>query len=63
VFIVGAKKFLKKLESKEILNVLNEAYSETGYPEEIRLKEKSKKYYAKKILKEESIAFDRHIRK
>ena len=63
MFIAGAKKFLKKLESKEILNALNEAYSETGSPEEIRLKEKSKKYYAKKILKEGTTAFDRHIRK
>ena len=60
---MAVKKFLKKLKSKEILNALNEAYSETGYPEEIRLKEKSKKYYAKKILKEETTAFDRHIRK
>jgi hypothetical protein len=63
VFIVAVKYFLKKLKSKEILNALNKAYSETESPEEATLREKSKTYYSKKILKEELTAFDSHIRK
>ena len=53
----------KDLKSKEILNALNEAYSETESTEEATLREKSKTYYLKKILKEESTAFGRPIRK
>jgi hypothetical protein len=53
----------KKVKSKEILNALNEAFSETEKPEETTLREKSKTCYLKKILKEEPAAFDRHNRK
>ena len=53
----------KDLKSKEILNALNGAYSETEEPEETNLREKSKTYYLKKTLKEESTAFGRPIRK
>ena len=47
------KKFLKKMKTKEILSRLNEAYSETESINEATLREKSKQYFAKKILKEE----------
>jgi hypothetical protein len=48
---------------KEILSALNETYSETMSTEEATLREKSKRYYSKKILKEELTSFDRKIRK
>lgn len=60
---MAVKYFLKKLKSKEILNALNEVYSETESSEEATLREKSKAYYSKKILKEESTDSDSHIRK
>jgi hypothetical protein len=63
MFIVAVNRSPKDLKSKEILNALNEAYSETESTEEATLREKSKTYYLKKTLKEESTAFGRHIRK
>ena len=48
------KNFLKKMKTKEILSRLNEAYSETESPEEATLRERSKKYFSKKILEEDS---------
>ena len=53
VFAMAVKEFLEKRKSKELLNALNEAYSEPESPEEITLREKGKRYFAKKILKEE----------
>jgi len=41
------------MKTKEILSRLNEAYSETESINEATLREKSKQYFAKKILKEE----------
>jgi metal-responsive CopG/Arc/MetJ family transcriptional regulator len=52
VFAMAVKEFLEKLKSKEILDALNETYSEPESPEEITLREKSKRYYTKKIMKE-----------
>ena len=63
MFIVAVNRSTKKLKSKEILNALNAAYSETQSTEEATLRGKSKTYYLKKILKEESTAFGRPIRK
>jgi metal-responsive CopG/Arc/MetJ family transcriptional regulator len=51
VFVMAAKEFLDKLKSKELLKTLNEVYSEPESSEEITLREKSKSYYSKKILK------------
>jgi len=51
VFATAAKEFLEKMKSKELFNALNEAYSEAEYPEEVTLRTKSKRYYAKRILK------------
>ncbi len=53
VFAMAVKEFLEKRKSKELLNALNEAYSEPELPEEITLREKGKRYFAKKILKEQ----------
>lgn len=53
VFAMAVKEFLEKRKSKEILNALNEVYSESESPEEITIREKGKRYFTKKILKEE----------
>ena len=53
VFVMAVREFLEKLKSKELLNTLNELYSEPESLEETTLREKSKKYYSKKILKED----------
>ena len=53
VFAMAVKEFLSKLKSKQLLDALNEAYSGDDPQEEITLREKSKRYYAKKIVKEE----------
>jgi hypothetical protein len=50
---VSVKKIVRKQEPKEILRVLNRVYSETESREEASLRERSKKYFSKKILKEE----------
>ncbi len=52
LFTIAVKEFLEKIKSKKLLDALNEAYSEVESPEEITLRQKSKKYYAKKVLKE-----------
>jgi metal-responsive CopG/Arc/MetJ family transcriptional regulator len=53
VFAMAVKEFLEKRKSKELLNALNEAYSESESPEEITVRERGKRYFAKKILKEQ----------
>jgi len=58
---MAVRKTLKKMETKEILSRLNQVYSETESSEEATLRERSKKYFSKKILKEESSC--RHIKK
>ena len=50
---MSVKKIVKKQKPKEILNVLNHVYSETESREEATLRERSKKYFFKKVLKEE----------
>ncbi len=52
VFAMAVKEFLEKRKSKELLDALNEAYSEPEPPEEVTVREKGKRYLAKKILKE-----------
>jgi hypothetical protein len=63
MFVAAMKNSSKELKSKEILDALNEAFSETEEPEEIDLREKSKTYHRNKIFKEEPTAFDRYIKK
>ncbi len=53
VFAMAVKEFLSKLKSKQLLDALNEVYSGDDSPEEITLRAKSKRYYAKKVVKEE----------
>ena len=53
VFVMAVKEFLEKLKSKGLFNALKEVYSEPESLEETTLREKSKGYYSKKILKEE----------
>jgi len=53
VVVIALKEFLEKLKSKKLLDALNKAYSDVEeFSEEKTLREKSKKYYAKKVLKE-----------
>jgi len=52
VFVMAVKEFLEKLKSKELFNALNEVYSEPESLEETTLREKSKAYCSKKILKQ-----------
>jgi metal-responsive CopG/Arc/MetJ family transcriptional regulator len=54
VFVMAVNEFLERLKSKELFNALNEVYSEPESLEETSLREKSKGYYSKKILKMES---------
>jgi metal-responsive CopG/Arc/MetJ family transcriptional regulator len=51
VFVIAVKEFLKKLESKKLLDALNNAYSDVESPEEKTLRVKSKKYYINRVLK------------
>ncbi len=52
VFVMAAKEFLEKLKSKQLFNALNEVYSRPESLDETALREKSKRYYSKKMLKE-----------
>jgi len=52
VFVIALKEFLEKLKSKQLLIALNDAYAEDETLEEATIREKSKKYYATKVLKE-----------
>ena len=53
VVVIALKEFLEKLKSKKLLDALNKVYSDTEESsEEKTLRDRSKRYYAKKILKE-----------
>lgn len=52
-FTIAAKDFLKKIKSRKLLQELNEAYAGEETNEEVSLRQKSKKYYAGKILEDE----------
>ncbi|MEK6682920.1 MAG: hypothetical protein AABY79_13265 [Nitrospirota bacterium] len=52
LFTIAVKEFLEKIRSKRLLSVLNEVYSEEEATDEILLRQKGKKYYSHKILKE-----------
>jgi metal-responsive CopG/Arc/MetJ family transcriptional regulator len=51
VFVKAVRELLEKEKSRELLEALNEAYSENELAEETTLREKSKRYYAKRVLK------------
>lgn len=52
VFVTAIKDFLKKQESRKLLEAINSAYSDDESLEEKTLREKGKKHYARAILKE-----------
>lgn len=52
-FTLAAKDFLRKVKSKKLFEALNEAYVDEETDEEIALRQRSKKYYARNIVKDE----------
>jgi metal-responsive CopG/Arc/MetJ family transcriptional regulator len=52
VFVIAVKQFLENLKSQKLLAALNTAYSEQESPEERSFRQKSKRHFAKKVLKE-----------
>lgn len=52
LFTLAIKEFLEKIKSRQLLEALNEAYSDIELPAETSLRRKGKKYYARKIVKE-----------
>ncbi len=52
VLTSAAREFVEKQKSHEILDAINKAYSENETEQEVTLRQKSKKHYAK-LLKEE----------
>jgi metal-responsive CopG/Arc/MetJ family transcriptional regulator len=52
VFVLAVKELLKKMESKQLLEAINTAYSDLEDTEEKTLRRKSKKYYVRAVLKE-----------
>lgn len=51
LFTIAVKEYLERIKSQRILDALNKAYSEPESQENITLRQRSKKYYAMKILK------------
>jgi len=51
-FTIAIKEFLEKINSRKLLNAINEAFPEEETSEEISLRQKSKRYYSHKVLKE-----------
>jgi metal-responsive CopG/Arc/MetJ family transcriptional regulator len=52
VFVIAVKQYLEKIKSQEILAALNMTYSEQESLEERSFRKKSKRHFAKKVLKE-----------
>ena len=52
VFVIAIKEFLRKLESKKLLEALNEAYLAPESEEERTVRAKGKRHYAREILKD-----------
>lgn len=52
VFVIAIKDLLEKERSKQLLEHLNEVYSDIEAKEDIRIREKALKHYSKHILKE-----------
>ncbi len=53
VFVRAVKELLEKEKSRELLDALNEVYSEAELPEETNLRERSKRHYAHKVVLKE----------
>ncbi len=52
VFVIAVKHYLDNLKSQKLLAALNMAYSEQESTEERTFRQKSKRHFAKRILKE-----------
>lgn len=52
LFTIAVKEFLEKIKSRKLLDELNKAYSGRESPEETTIRQKGKRYFAKKVLKE-----------
>ncbi|KAB2829490.1 MAG: ribbon-helix-helix protein, CopG family [Candidatus Dadabacteria bacterium] len=52
LFTIALREYLERIKSQRILYALNKAYSELEPQEEIALRQRGKKHYATKILKE-----------
>jgi len=52
VFVIAVKHYLDNLKSHKLLAALNTAYSEQESSEERSFRQKSKRHFAKRILKE-----------
>ena len=51
IYAIALKEHLEKIKSQKLLNDLNEAYSPQELQSEKQLREKSKKYYARKVVR------------
>lgn len=53
VFVLAVKDYLEKMKSQKLFRALNKAYSDVKMEsrEEKTLRERSKKYYARKVLR------------
>ncbi len=52
VFVIAIKDLLEKDRSKQLLDLLNEVYSDIETKEDIRVRKKALEHYAKHMLKE-----------
>jgi metal-responsive CopG/Arc/MetJ family transcriptional regulator len=52
VFVIAVKQYLENLKSQKLLAALNSTYSEQESAEERAFRQKSKRHFARKVLKE-----------
>ncbi len=52
LFTIAVREYIDRIKSKRLLDALNETYSGAESPEDADLRQKSKKYYSRKVLKE-----------
>lgn len=52
VVVMAVKEMLEKYRSRKLLDALNTVYSEPEPPDEKTLREKGKKYYSHRVVKE-----------
>ena len=52
VFVIAVKELLERLKSRQLLDTLNELYSEIETSEDTKVRKKALNHYTKKVLKE-----------
>jgi metal-responsive CopG/Arc/MetJ family transcriptional regulator len=52
VVVVAIEEFLERIKLKQLLDTLNEVYSDIESTEDTMLREKAKRHYARRVLKE-----------